>query len=249
MNQLHSDASGLLPRSWKVLVGMKNHIVTWDSRIAQELIESYYLRIGGFYKSKASLQKKKAYALECLQNVLQQSKILAIVSSYDGSAILNREIQLEGCSFACPEMETVQPKNVVALYAFALTAGDIESPEARVLEQAFYDIGGTAITDAARDLLKLWIQKQHLPECYVSDSFGPGFYGMAATEVRKFFTILDCEKIGLKIMPSGFMIPAKSCVGFYLVTTTKEDLPALDCAHCLGHGKMCNYCKAGRRYL
>lgn len=228
---------------------MKNHVVAWDSMVGKELIEAYYLRICGFHKNKASLQKKKAYAVECLQNVLGQSKTLAIVSSYDGSVITDEGLQIENCSFSCPQLATVKAENVIALYAFALTVGDAEAPETRVLQQAFYDIGGTAIADAARDLLQMWIKRQYRLECCVSDSFGPGFYGMASSDVRKFFTFLDCDKIGLHLMPSGFMMPAKSCVGFYLVTKSEADLPKLDCSHCLSHGKMCNYCKAGRMYL
>lgn len=229
---------------------MKNQMVSWDSMTERELIEDYYLQICGFQNGKASLQKKKPYAMECLQDVLRQAQILALVSSYDAECITKDGIQIDDCAFSCPAMQTVQQERVIALYAFALTAGDAEAPEARVLQQAFYDISGTAIADTARDLLQLWIQRQY-PEntCFVSDSFGPGFYGMPALDVRKFFTFLDCEKIGLQLMPSGFMMPSKSCVGFYLVTKSESDLPALDCVHCMGHGKQCNYCKAGRKYL
>lgn len=229
---------------------MKNQVIAWDSLLGNALIEDYFIHMCGLHKDKAALQKKKAYAMQCLKNVLEQSVIYTLVSSYNASCISGREIRIADQIFVCPALDTVSPENVIALYTFALTCGDTKAPDSRVLQQAYYDISGTAIADAARDLLQHWIWKQYEAEKYiVSDAFGPGFYGMPATDVEKFFQFMDCERIHLSLMPSGFMLPAKSCVGFFLVTKTAADLPALDCAHCLGHGKTCNYCKAGRMYL
>lgn len=227
---------------------MKNQVIVWDSALGKTLIEDNYIHICGLNKNHASLQKKKGYALDCLYHVLEQSNMNILVSSYEGTCIHDGIIEIEGCTFDCPSFVNLPSDRIIALYTFALTAGDTESPSMRVLEQAFYDISGTAIADAARDMLRIWIEHQYAEQsCFVSPCFGPGFFGMSASDVSKFFKFMECHRIGLTMLPSGFMMPAKSCVGFYLVTKEKSDLPELDCAHCLGHGKLCNYCKAGRK--
>jgi len=229
---------------------LKNQVIVWDSSIGKKLIKENYIDICGLNKNRAALQKKSQYALECLYKALEQSEIKLLVSSYDNTCIHDGKIEIDGCDFNCSSLIGIDRDQIISLYTFVLTAGNIESQSARVLEQAFYDISGTAIADAARDMLAIWIKKQY-PEdsCYVSHCFGPGFFGMPAIDTAKFFQFMECSKIGLTMLPSGFMMPPKSCAGFYLVTKEKSDLPEFDCANCMVKGKQCNYCRAGRKHF
>jgi hypothetical protein len=106
----------------------------------------------------------------------------------------------------------------------------------------------TAFVDVARDLLQNYITNTFTYKSYaISDSFGPGFFGMPASDTLKFFSILDAEKIGASIRPGGLMIPVKSYAGFFLVTDKEESLSSKDCDSCMSNRKTCSYCKSGRQ--
>lgn len=224
---------------------MKNQIVCFEKETGKALIEENYILTCGLEKEKPALQKIRAHAMACLLQVLEQTEIRALVSSYDASCVEDGKLVVEGEQFSCPAVRAEMRGDILSVISFVVTVGEISLEDSRVLNQAYFDIGGTAMVDAARDLLQMWIRNQY-ESAYVSVPFGPGFYGMPASDVTKFFRFMDCGKIGIRLLPSGFMLPAKSCVGFYLVSEQEESLPVMDCAHCLGKGKMCNYCKAGR---
>lgn len=226
---------------------MKNQVVNLDKQLGKQLVEKNYILTCGLQKDKPSLKKMRSHAMECLLKVWNNAEIKSIVSFYGPDCIGNGELVIENEHFTCPVIDRSMSDDAVGVISFALTVGDVFFDDKRILNQAYFDISGTSIVDAARDLLQDWIIQQYGDkDYYVSKSFGPGFYGMPATDVIKIFHFMDCSRIGIELLPSGFMLPAKSCVGFYLISSKEEKLPVMDCAHCMGKGKMCNYCKAGR---
>lgn len=225
---------------------MKNEVIYFDKDAGMQLIEENYIVTCGLNKNKAALQKMRPHAMKCLREVMKTAEIKAVISEYGAECIGSGELIIENEHFVCPALHKEMIDEIIAVIPFAVTAGDIYSDDERVLNQAYFDIGGTAVTDAARDLLQNRISEKYGKGAFVSSSFGPGFYGMPALDVVKIFKFLDCDKIGISLLQSGFMFPAKSCVGFFIVSSREENLPVMDCEHCFGRGKMCNYCKAGR---
>lgn len=226
---------------------MKNDVIRLDKTRGARLIEQNYILTCGLDKDKPALKKIYPHAMECLDAVMKKADIRAVVSEYSPECIRNGELVIEQEHFPCPALKGKISSGIISVICFAITSGDIYTDNIRVLDQAYFDIGGTAVTDAGRDLLRAKIAENFTESVFVSTSFGPGFYGMPASDVVKFFRLLDCGSIGITLLPSGFMLPAKSCVGFFIISKKQEALPVMDCKSCLGKGKMCYYCKAGRQ--
>ena len=69
-----------------------------------------------------------------------------------------------------------------------------------------------AATDVLRDWLRKYIERKHSVrhKKYVSDSFGPGFYGMDVDAVPKLVKLTDGEKVGVSTDENGNMHPVKA---------------------------------------
>ena len=70
---------------------------------------------------------------------------------------------------------------------------------------------------------------------------------MEAGQISKFFSLLRAEKIKMELLENGFMSPAKSYAGFFIVTDDVQLLPGKDCEYCMSSGRTCVYCKNGRK--
>ncbi len=81
----------------------------------------------------------------------------------------------------------------------------------------------------------------------LSDSFGPGYYGMKTQDTIKLLALLEGDAIGVTCRESGVMVPLKSCTGIYLVTDSTAPLPDLECETCLGNTGNCRLCNVRRQ--
>ena len=101
------------------------------------------------------------------------------------------------------------------------------------------DAGVQLMTEIIREDLSAQFPDRTL---YLSDEFGPGYFGMPVSESKKFFKILDAESIGVWVKESGLMIPQKSCTGFYLVYNRPDIKPEPECMRCRGNAAGCRFC-------
>lgn len=159
----------------------------------------------------------------------------------------------------------------VYLYAMCITEPEeaMKQIKGELLKEFYLDTWMTAFIDAGRDWIKSYLTNQLEQEIlgtvrtssyssltrgkkfhrsgekqriFLSDSFGPGFYGMEIEMVEDFFRLLPCERIGMSLK-HGTMFPAKSNVGIYLALTEESSLPSKDCKNCRSGGKSCEFCK------
>lgn len=227
---------------------MKNVVIRLDKALCKAKAKEYFMDICGLYKRKDISPRLLEESLQVLGDVYDRIEINAIYSRYDASSFGEGELVFEGRVFRCPALSRVRKDNVLEVITYLLTIGDVKILGERVLYQVYQDIWQTAFVDAGRDLLKDHIRSViHHKTCAVSDTFGPGFFGMPATDTEKFFQILDAKRIGTRVRPDGLMIPLKSYVGFLLVTREEENLSSKDCENCLSSRKTCSYCKTGRQ--
>lgn len=226
---------------------MKNVLLELDKEPRRERARQSFSVMCGYHKKKVSPKKMEA-SYQTLNEIDDDINGKILISSYDGSCVDGGYMVLDGIPFYCKALERIPKEELVRVYIYLITVGNLTDEGTDLVKRIYYDMWQTAYVDTARDYVKEYLEE--LPEnegLVVSESFGPGFYGMGSDEVRKFFQVLDSDKIGIYQNELGFMVPFKSYAGFSVVTTRKESLPTKDCASCCVQGGItCIYCRTGR---
>jgi len=227
---------------------MRNRVLELDKSKGKERAKEYFIKICGFDKNKRIPQKRIEEGIRTLEDIYESIHIQAILSEYGKSCIGKEEINLDGTVFKCKALSQVRSEDFIKIYTYMLTVGDIQSRNAKILWQVYYDIWLNAFVNTGRDLLRSYIKgMQESPSSFISGSFGPGFYGMPVSELDKFFQVMNAEKIGIKNLDKHLMVPVKSHAGFYVITANREVLFEKDCANCVSSGKTCYYCQETTR--
>ncbi|MDO0822099.1 vitamin B12 dependent methionine synthase [Desulfosporosinus nitroreducens] len=227
---------------------MKNHMIRLDKDQGKEVAEKNFTDMCGYNRGKPVPQKIIERSLRSLNDVYHQLEIKALISEYEKTCVDGINMLLNGKLFTCNALAQIPTEEIERIYIYLLTVGELNLSEASILNQVYYDMWQNAYMDAGQEILRQYLQGLSCnTDRYVSDNFGPGFFGMDISQLEQFFAILDGEKISLKLLDSGFMSPTKSYAGFFLVTNSKQNFVGNDCENCLSSGKTCMYCKAGRK--
>jgi hypothetical protein len=230
---------------------MKNRIIEFAEAEAFKKAKEYFFKICGFQEENEKHRKMLPLAMNVRHRGLSGIRPRAVVSSYGPEIFRDRKVVLDGMEFYCPAFENVNPDCVKKIYAYMLTVGECTyRDEDDIMDQVFADIWGTAYTDSARDMLEELL-KQDLnrafsrpgQEVFLSDAFGPGFYGMPMGKTNDLFRVVEAGRIGMSVKDSGLMLPVKSCSGLYFAVTDTEGLPHPNCRDCLGTVMSCSFCK------
>lgn len=226
---------------------MKNVLLELDKEPRRDEAKQKFSVMCGYHKRKQS-EKRMEHSFATLDEIDHNIQGKVLISSYDASCVEGGDMMLDGIPFYCKALERIPKDELVRVYIYLVTVGNADDESKDLVTRIYYDMWQTAYVDVARDFVKEYLEE--LPEnegLVVSESFGPGFYGMPATDVKKFFQILDADKIGMYQNELGYMVPYKSYAGFSVVTTKKENLPVKDCASCcVAADKTCVYCRTGR---
>lgn len=228
---------------------MKNNIVVIKREDVDSLAEKYFSNMCGFNRNSEKFKRMLRDGLATRKKIKDKINIRAIVSSFEGDAIDGKTINLDGIKFECNVFQRMNAKNVLKIYIYILTAGIIELKETSTMEMFFADTWGTSYVETGRDVLKNIIEEDFLKDytgnkdIFISDSFGPGYYGMDVNQIRDFFKLLNGESIGVKVGDGGMMIPLKSCAGFFIVLDDEKQIPGEDCKSCLSNFKGCEFCR------
>lgn len=224
---------------------MRNDIVSFDSKAADELAEKYFLDICGFKKDSEKHKEMIIDGMRILEKIKSGIRVRAVVESFGKETVRGSSVSIKNIEFRCSVFEQMNSFGIQRIYAYILTAGECEIHGDSLLERMYADFWGTAYVDAGRDLLKSHIQEKH-GALFVTDSFGPGYYGMEVSQLGNFFRILDGSKIGVRLNESGMMVPIKSCAGFYAVADSGRKLPETECMSCGANAGGCRFCRKGR---
>ena len=177
--------------------------------------------------------------------------IRAVVSYFDKEAFHDGVLHVGGTELTCNYMHRIPEEAVEGVYVYMLTAGEcLFSSEENIMEFLDADIWGTAYVDGGIEALK---EDYIIPDMlerfrdsgksvFLSEEFGPGYFGMPVIETRKFEAVLDPTKIGVRVKESGLMIPQKSCTGFFLVYNRDDMSAEPACMRCAGNSKGCDFC-------
>lgn len=149
----------------------------------------------------------------------------------------------------CTAFSQIDPEWVEGVFAYAVSVGDFHLDDRSVMDQLYADMWGSAFADAAREMLVEEIAQ----ECYsaglddsevygISESFGPGFYGMDVSEMAKLSLLVDFDQVGIQLTESGLLLPEKSCAGIVFKVNDGYKPLGPGCQSCLGNKNGCSMC-------
>lgn len=231
---------------------MKNEIISFDEKEVFEKAKEHFVRICGFHSGEEKHRRMLTQGMEARSHGLGGIEIKAVLSSYDASVYRDHKVNIDGTEFNCTAFSQINDEMVIKIYAYLLTVGECTSTEeGGIMNQLYSDIWGTAYTEAARDLLQAHIVndiEKEYPDrlensLFLSETFGPGFYGMEVEQSKDLFRVLNAQSIGIQVRESGIILPLKSCSGLFFVVTDPNVLPKPDCRECIGNVISCSFCR------
>lgn len=228
---------------------MRNKVIEFDTIDAFPLAEQYFIRTSGIDFVSEKHKRMWNRAVQVYEEVQKKIKLRALLSVFSPDELDGKNLSINNVIFTCNAFEQLSKNNIRRVYAYILTAGAWMTESSEIVDQLYADIWGTSFVDAGRDLLKnqiKMIEKEQSEDTVLSESFGPGFYGMDLSQVGRFFQILNSDLIDVILHNSGTMLPQKSIAGFYLALTDENEIPDKDCENCVGNPTGCRFCRAGR---
>lgn len=228
-----------------------DEVINIDKEILEDKVIKYFCEACRFDMEKEKYKKMLNNALDIREKILDKIEVKAVISYFEKDQLSGRKLTLNDIVFNCNAFELLNNDNIKGIYAYILTAGDVYIEDDSVLNMFYADTWGTAYVDAGRDYIreKIKYNCQEINEedkIFISDSFGPGYYGMNTDQIFKFFEVLDGKKIDTKLTKNGMILPLKSCTGIYIATNDEKQLPKVDCKECISNPGGCQFCRVNK---
>lgn len=217
---------------------MKHTYLTINEKECSNLAYDIFMETSGINREGRKFIKMKESAMRMRDAVKENVKIRASYTYFDDVKLVNNTAVIGDQKFICSAFDQIDPETVKGVYIYALSAGDFSLPEETIMDQLFADIWGTAFTDAARLLLKKKLEEEHK----LSDSFGPGFYGMDVSCMENISRLISFEELDIELRNSRIILPLKSCAGLYFSVDDKYEALNENCLECLGTHSSCRLC-------
>lgn len=210
-----------------------------DRTECSNLAHTIFMKTSGVDREGKKYEKMKAAALQMREHIAENVEIRFSCVSCDDIQLKGRSATFGGQTFTCSAFEQIPEDAVEEVYLYAVCAGDFALPDENIMNQLYADIWGTAFADAVRVLIKKELETLGT----LSDSFGPGFYGMDITHMQAMDAILDFESLGIQLRNSRIMVPLKSCAGIYFRVNESYIPINAACSDCLGTHSSCQLCQ------
>lgn len=222
---------------------MKNKIFTYEKEEVFADAKDFFISSSGFDLEKPRHQKMLAGALSVLEKEQPEGPVKVICSRFGKEAYHDNKIEIGGNVISCNGFSRISGEHVRDVYVCAVTAGEwIPKEDKSTKAQVYMDTWGTAFADCGKALFEKELQGQLEEGLYLSDPFGPGYYGMPHSDIKKLAKIIPMDLIGVQLRESGIMVPLKTIAAIYLVTDDPQVLPPLACSECFGRLEGCRMC-------
>lgn len=228
---------------------MINKKICIEERKAYPLAEKRFVQTCGFNLETEKHQRMMKMGAEVRDKGVAGIDIQALVSFYGPEVCRDGMIAIGDVELTCNYFKQIPAECVEGVYFYMLTAGECYfSSEENIMDFLYADIWGTNYVDAGIEVLTEEYIKADMAErfqgkeLYLSEEFGPGYFGMPVIETKKFFQILDGSLINVKVKDSGLMIPQKTCAGLYIVLNRSDIKAEPECMRCHGNAAGCNFC-------
>ena len=182
-------------------------------------------------------------ALEIYQNSFRKKKITFLLQPFDASCVKRSSFRFGEQEVFCQVLERIPEEEIVQGYLYTFHAPAAEEG-ASLLEQFYGECWQIACMDAGRIWLQQYLTRKHSirSEHFVTEAFGPGFYGMPMDAVRQLHSVIRGERVGVTLGADGTLQPLKSSIGLYLVMKKALPFSMKDCMGCIGNWKGCSLC-------
>ncbi|MBQ3964121.1 MAG: hypothetical protein II682_01645 [Firmicutes bacterium] len=165
--------------------------------------------------------------------------VRAIFNYYDDIAVEEEALVIDGKMFGSQVFKGIDPAQILGAYVFVLTAGDFSCPDKPVAEQVLLDLWGTAFATAGRKRLQAFFAE----DGRISETFGPGLYGIPVESMPDLVSLVDAEQIGVTVNESCFLQPVKSYGGIVFRVAEDYKPRGATCATCRGAKLSCRLCE------
>lgn len=203
------------------------------------IAEQLHARIAGYADRKGvKFDRLKNASYEIRERIANRIDCQVVYSCFDDVYLEGRTMMIGTTKFNCPAFEWVEPGRVKGVCVYMATAGNFNLENESLMDQLLADFWGTAFIDAGR----LIFENKMKQETCISNAFGPGFYGMEASQMVKIPMLVDNSLINVSVRENGLLVPLKSCAGIYLLSD--RQFPKMDpgCATCRGTVLSCSFC-------
>lgn len=217
---------------------IKSDILELDKEKCCEAATRFFMKESGCDKEDTKYDRMRKEAFEIFDVIRPRIDIKVIYSFYDEFELDGHVLTAGRHQFRCTAFEQLAPEAIEGVYFYAVSAGDYFPEDKTIMQQLYADIWGTAFTDAAREMLIDRLKHEHA----VSDSFGPGFYGMDVSEMKKMPDMVDFDRLGMEVKESSVILPLKSCAGILFKVNEKYIRLNSACELCYGNRKTCTLC-------
>ena len=229
---------------------MKNKVVEIEKKnVYSGTLERFVKTCGFDLSTNKKHQRMMTMADRVLENGVAGIEIKAVVSYYGPEIFHGDKLVVEGQEIICNYFSQLPDEAIEGAYFYCLTAGECLFPsEEQIMDFLYADIWGTCYVDAGISELRRSFMEEDLKKrfpdrkVYLSEEFGPGYFGMPVIESKKFMNILDSSLINVYVKDSGLMIPQKTCTGLYLVLNRNDIKADIACMQCRGNSAGCQFC-------
>ena len=189
----------------------------------------------------AQIQKNTADLV--YDKYFKDKQIVVSMKPIAKDTIKNGYFMLGGKKIECQVLGRFSQVIVQGGYIYTCHPPEAEETDS-VLEQYYIDVWQNSLLDSVRDFIRLYLERKESvrKKSYVTDSFGPGFYGMPLSAVKMLAGIMKNNKAGVTFPDSGNLSPSKSLIGIYLVMDEDVEWQIRDCISCIGNRQGCKFC-------
>lgn len=227
---------------------MRTEKINFEDKELFPLAEKRFIEICGFNQGNPLHEKMMKDSREALIGAEKKSGSRALVSFFGPETFGEGKFAADDIEIECNFFAQIPCEDVAGIYAYLFTAGEwSHSPNESSMDVLYRDIWGTAYVDAgiamlAEKLCGDMAERFPRQQMYLSEAFGPGYFGMAVTETKKFFQLLDGRLIDTEIRENGLMMPEKTCAGLFFVYRRPDIKAAQPCLACKGNSAGCSFC-------
>lgn len=214
-----------------------------EKEACSQCAEEIFLQISGVNRDGRKFERMRREAFRIRAEIDEKIRPRAVCAYVEKPLLLGQEAVIEGHSFLCGAFEQLKKETIKGVYVYGCTAGEFSLPEAPLMDQVYADLWGTAFADA----LRLFLKKELETESKLSDSFGPGFYGMDVSAVKQIAELLDFDNLEMELRGGKIILPLKSCAGLYFAVTEEYQPLRRECESCLGTYSSCALCQIYER--